>query len=232
MSCADCNESGFESPQSVLPIRKHPVHPVPVERHNTAVVLFVTLATQPRGNFLCDAVFHEAFLSACRDADAWNVGRYVIMPDHVHLFCAPAQWPAVEIKRWSGYLKESITKRLKTMLADALSQGLEGETSASRKSCQSFGRFGTASPSSPLDVAIAGHMVEGEAEPSRRSIRHSASDATLPWRWQSDVWDVQMRSGEHYHEKWEYVRRNPIRAGLAQEPDAWPWQGEVNVLQW
>ncbi len=178
MSCAKCDESGFENVQRGLPERKHPAHPVPVERHNTAVVLFVTMATQPRGNFLCNANFHEAFLSACRDADAWSLGRYVIMPDHVHLFCAPAQWPAVEIKRWSGYLKERITKRLKTMLADA------------------------------------------------------SSAVTLPWRWQSDVWDVQMRSGEHYHEKWEYVRQNPIRAELAQEPDAWPWQGEVNVLQW
>jgi len=189
MSCSERNEDSSKNTPRRLPVRKYPAHPVPMERHNTAVVLFVTVATQPRGNFLCEAIFHEAFLSACRDADAWSVGRYVIMPDHVHLFCAPAQWPAVEIKRWSGYLKERITKRLKKIL--------EGETVASYK-----------------------------------SIRHSSSAVTLPWRWQSDVWDVQMRSGEHYHEKWEYVRQNPIRASLAQEPDAWPWQGEVNVLHW
>jgi putative transposase len=191
MSNAEHNPFVSENTTKNLPVRKHPAHPVPVEGHNTAIILFVTLAIQPRGTALCNANFHEAFLSACRDADAWNVGRYVIMPDHVHFFCAPAQWPTVEIKRWSGYLKERITKRLKKMLEDALFEGLEGETVSSRKTTQ-----------------------------------------TLPWRWQSDVWDVQMRSGEHYHEKWNYVRLNPIRAGLTQDPDGWPWQGEVNVLQW
>jgi hypothetical protein len=52
------------------------------------------------------------------------------------------------------------------------------------------------------------------------------------WRWQPDCWDTQLRSGEHYHEKWEYVRQNPMRAGLANVPEDWPWQGELNVLGW
>jgi len=41
-----------------------------------------------------------------------------------------------------------------------------------------------------------------------------------------------MRNGEHYHEKWGYVRQNPVRAGLAPEPAAWPWQGVMNVIDW
>jgi putative transposase len=227
MSNAEHNPVVSENTTKNLPVRKHPAHPVPVEGHNTAIILFVTLAIQPRGTALCNANFHEAFLSACRDADAWNVGRYVIMPDHVHFFCAPVQWPAIEIKRWGGYLKERITKRLKKMLEDGVSEGLEGETSASRNACPSFIRLSTASPSSPSDLASATqYTMEGEAVPSRKTTQ------TLPWRWQSDVWDVQMRSGDHYHEKWNYVRLNPIRAGLTQDPDGWPWQGEVNVLQW
>jgi REP element-mobilizing transposase RayT len=180
-----------ENTTKKLPVRKHPAHPIPVEKHNVAIILFVTLAIHPRGNFLCNPTFHEAFLNACYDADAWSVGRYVIMPDHVHLFCAPAQCPTVDIKRWSVYLKERITKRLNKMQEHAFAQGLEGE-----------------------------------AEPSRKTTK------TVPWCWQTDVWDVQMRNGEHYHEKWEYVRLNPIRAGLMQDYDMWPWQGEVKVLQW
>lgn len=54
----------------------------------------------------------------------------------------------------------------------------------------------------------------------------------LPWRWQTDCWDTQMRSGEHYREKWEYVRHNPVRAGFVQRPEDWPWQGEPSVLRW
>jgi hypothetical protein len=28
------------------------------------------------------------------------------------------------------------------------------------------------------------------------------------------------------------VRRNPVRAGLVQSPDAWPFQGELHALRW
>jgi hypothetical protein len=41
-----------------------------------------------------------------------------------------------------------------------------------------------------------------------------------------------MRNEQHYHEKWEYVRLNPVRAGLAARADDWPWQGELNELRW
>jgi putative transposase len=34
------------------------------------------------------------------------------------------------------------------------------------------------------------------------------------WRWQSHHWDTRLRRGENYSEKWEYVRQNPVRAGL------------------
>jgi len=55
---------------------------------------------------------------------------------------------------------------------------------------------------------------------------------TGAWKWQSDCWDTQIRSGTHYHEKWEYVRLNPVRKELVEESDDWPWQGELNVLRW
>ncbi len=50
--------------------------------------------------------------------------------------------------------------------------------------------------------------------------------------WQSDFWDTQMRNLEHYAAKWEYVRQNPVRAGLVAETDDWSYQGELNLLQW
>ena len=40
-----------------------------------------------------------------------------------------------------------------------------------------------------------------------------------------------VRMGESYAEKWEYVRQNPVRAGLVRDPDEWPWQGEVVRLE-
>ena len=50
--------------------------------------------------------------------------------------------------------------------------------------------------------------------------------------WQRDHRDRQLRSAESYSDKWEYVRRNPVRQGYCDDPDEWPYQGELNILQW
>ncbi len=52
------------------------------------------------------------------------------------------------------------------------------------------------------------------------------------FEWQAEFFDHLLRSGESYEEKWEYVRANPVRAGLVVTPDEWPFQGELNVLEW
>ena len=50
--------------------------------------------------------------------------------------------------------------------------------------------------------------------------------------WQRDYWDRQLRRGDSYSEKWEYVRLNPLRKGWVSAPDEWPYQGELNILMW
>ena len=34
--------------------------------------------------------------------------------------------------------------------------------------------------------------------------------------WQRHFWDTQLRRGESYDQKWDYVMQNPVRAGLAE----------------
>jgi putative transposase len=48
--------------------------------------------------------------------------------------------------------------------------------------------------------------------------------------WQPGFFDHLIRSAESYDEKWQYVRDNPVRAGLATRPEDWPFQGEPAVL--
>jgi putative transposase len=48
--------------------------------------------------------------------------------------------------------------------------------------------------------------------------------------WQRGFFDHVIRNSESYSEKWEYVRDNPVRAGLVTSPDEWPFQGEVAVI--
>jgi putative transposase len=49
--------------------------------------------------------------------------------------------------------------------------------------------------------------------------------------WQREFFDHLLRSSESYGEKWNYVRENPVRAGLVASADDWPNAGEIERLQ-
>ena len=66
-----------------------------------------------------------------------------------------------------------------------------------------------------------------------RVLKRSLSGAiheTAP-HWQSGFFDHLIRHSESYAEKWEYVRLNPVRAGLVKNCQEWPWQGEIERLE-
>ena len=48
--------------------------------------------------------------------------------------------------------------------------------------------------------------------------------------WQREFFDHVLRSNESYSEKWNYVRENPIRAGLVSHADEWKYAGEIETL--
>ena len=50
--------------------------------------------------------------------------------------------------------------------------------------------------------------------------------------WQPEVVDHVLRSTESYEEEWDYVRNNPIRAGLAESADEWKYEGEVTEVRY
>jgi putative transposase len=91
------------------------------------------------------------------------LGRYVIMPDHIHLFVRGG--PDFMLSIWIGGLKRA------------------------------------------LSVAFGGKQV-----------------------WQPGFFDHILRSDESYSEKWNYVRDNPVRAGLVKAAEDWPYQGEVVLI--
>ena len=55
-----------------------------------AVLQFVTVCVDKRRPLLARPEIVSLLLDSWRKADRWLVGRYVVMPDHLHLFCAPA----------------------------------------------------------------------------------------------------------------------------------------------
>jgi putative transposase len=48
--------------------------------------------------------------------------------------------------------------------------------------------------------------------------------------WQEGFFDHLLRGRESYSRKWDYVRMNPVRAGLNRTPEEWPYQGEIMSL--
>ncbi len=133
-------------------------------------IYFLTACTWDRREILdCEAV-HEAFQIFSLNSPqhgAW-VGRYVLMPDHLHLFVSVDE---ISLSNWIKSLKNSLSKTLR-------SAGIDGP------------------------------------------------------HWQKGFFDHLLRSGECYSQKWEYVRENPVRAGLVDSPEDWPYAGEIHDLEY
>jgi putative transposase len=53
--------------------------------------------------------------------------------------------------------------------------------------------------------------------------------AATDWRWQGGCFDRLLRSDESLSEKWEYLRQNPVRAGLVKHSEDWPYQFQFNA---
>jgi REP element-mobilizing transposase RayT len=58
--------------------------------------------------------------------------------------------------------------------------------------------------------------------------RFTAREANLLLRrtgsfWQVDYWDRFIRNDEHFDIVVNYIDLNPVKAGLTQEPQLWPW---------
>lgn len=153
-----------------IPTRKHPIHLTPDESDYRPIIIFLTLCTKGRRPLLAKPEIHSALVSAWNRAAHWLIGRYVIMPDHLHLFCSPGVLPPHPFKLWMAYWQNLVT----------------------------------------------------------REWPHTDEKPV----WQKDYWDRQLRTGDSYDEKWGYVCNNPVRHKLASSSGAWPYQGELNVLQW
>jgi putative transposase len=91
---------------TAFPVRHHPAHPSPVEQHNRPTLVLVTVCTANRVAVLGNPQAHQALISAWHQAGAWIVGNYVVMPDHIHLFCTPAERGGHTIRDWVAFWKD------------------------------------------------------------------------------------------------------------------------------
>ena len=110
---------------------------------------------------------HQVLREVWSESSLWQVGRYILMPDHIHFFVA-ATSDTIDYENWCRYWKSLFTKR--------------------------------------------------HREPLHR--------------WQESHCDTRMRSQRQYEDKWEYVRCNPVRAGLVAHAEDWPYQGTLFPFVW
>ena len=86
--------------------REHPAKGVYIFREQ-ATIVFLTVCSLNRQPKLANSAMHDALVACWREADAWLVGFYLIMPDHVHLFCSP-QNEDYTIERWITFWKRRV----------------------------------------------------------------------------------------------------------------------------
>ena len=233
-----------------LPQRRHPSrNSVMTHLDNRAIMLYVTVVTGKRNAMLADKAVQDCIVAAWKAAADWLVGRYVIMPDHIHFFCAPATYPPPDFHRWMKQWKAQVSRSFPIGLRAGRAHGRVALVATGIPADTAHGRVALVATGSGADAAhgrvalvATGNGADAAATsaalpPTDDAVATSAALPNVPLSrpsplFQRDCWDRQLRTGESYAQKWEYVRNNPVRKGLVAHADEWPYQGQVNVLEW
>jgi REP element-mobilizing transposase RayT len=138
---------------------------IPFEKYGSPL-WFVTFGTFDRLPILANRAVEKRFIYFAEKniSRGIAIGRYVIMPDHIHFFIRLA--PDCKLGATVGFLKKSLSGALKE------------------------------------------------------------NGCILP-HWQPGFFDHLLRSASSCSEKWAYVYQNPVRAGLVEDADDWPYSGQV-----
>ena len=107
-----------------LPQRHNPSPGVHIDLGRSNFVL-LTVTTEKRDPWLANEIAHQLLHQTWSEAKAWLVGDYLLMPDHLHCFCAPYDLQFT-IETWISYWKREFAlkhKRLAGTLAPPPAQG-------------------------------------------------------------------------------------------------------------
>jgi len=94
--------------QTHLPVRRRPAHGVHISLNDPTIV-WLSVCTKDRNRWLTCNEAHKHLIDAWVNAAAWSVGRYVLMPDHLHLFCSPKDLN-IPLDNWVRYWKSLFSR--------------------------------------------------------------------------------------------------------------------------
>jgi putative transposase len=89
--------------------RKKPAHGVWIDPLRPTTIVLITVCTRGRRPWLASQENHEAVRRVWIEARAWLVGRYVLMPDHLHLFASPGD-VELPLDNWVRYWKSGFRR--------------------------------------------------------------------------------------------------------------------------
>ena len=95
------------TPDNGLPRRQNPAAGVHVHLGDSSVVL-LTVNTKDREPWLNNERAHQLLRQTWSETQGWLVGDYLLMPDHLHLFCAP-QNLQFTIETWIAYWRREFS---------------------------------------------------------------------------------------------------------------------------
>jgi putative transposase len=101
------------TPDDELPQRHNPAPGVHNNLGQSNIVL-LTITTEKRNPWLANETAHQFLHQTWSEAKAWLVGDYLLMPDHLHLFCAPRDLHFT-IETWISYWKREFSLKLKRL---------------------------------------------------------------------------------------------------------------------
>ena len=195
--------------------------------------VFLTVCTEKRECWLAQPAVQRALHEIWEHtATAWLVSDYLLMPDHLHLFCAPRD-AQFTIERWIGFWKDQLAKKLRGQGGAAVIN-LGGAAAPPYRNIS--GRADL--PVCPNQIRPSPGAASGAAAPERpQDPAFNLGGAAAPpyqsvGKFQAGGFHRRMRDGESYAQKWQYVRENPVRAKLVARPEDWSYFGRVHELQW
>ena len=164
-----------------LPQRRHPSrNSVMTHLDNRAIMLYVTVVTGKRNAILADKAVQACIVAAWKAAADWLVGRYVIMPDHIHFFCAPATYPPPDFHRWMKQWKAQVSRSFPIGLRAGRAHGRVALVATGTPADTAHGRVALVATETPADTAHG--RVALVATGTRRTCRTGGSRLSRPGR--------------------------------------------------
>ena len=89
--------------------RKKPAPGVHFQLGDSTIAL-LTVTTKKREPWLANPNAERFLQETWREAKAWLIGDYLLMPDHLHAFCAPRDF-SFSIEEWITFWKRDFRRR-------------------------------------------------------------------------------------------------------------------------